>query len=104
MTEAGIRIRARIELLPSSDGGRTAPVRGSYRPNHNFGGPEDREMTVGFLDFADGQSLSPGETTEIEMTLWPRPGLTENVLPGRTWRIQEGGRLVGFGIVLEVLI
>ena len=103
MTSTGIRIKARIFLLPSAESGRTVPIRGSYRPNHNFGTADNREMDIGFLEFKEGEMLRPGESTELEITLWPRPGLRETVQPGREWRIQEGGHLVAVGTVLEVL-
>ena len=103
MGSAGIRIKARIELLASAAGGRMFPVRESYRPNHNFGGPNSREFEIGFLDFPEGEFLAPGESKEMEITLWMRPGLIESISPGKRWRIQEGHQLVGFGIVLEML-
>jgi len=99
----GIRIKACIELLASTSGGRMLPVRGSYRPNHNFGGPNSHEFEIGFLDFPEGEFLSPGESKEMEITLWMRSGLVESISPGKKWRIQEGHQLMGFGIVLEVL-
>jgi translation elongation factor EF-Tu-like GTPase len=101
---SNIRVRARITLLPSEESGRILPVvRGSYRPNHNFGAADSREMDVGFVEFADDESLHPGETIEREITFWSRPGLNEVLVPGRAWRIQEGARLVGIGTVLEIL-
>lgn len=100
---SGIQVRARIRLLPTSEGGRTLPVGGSYRPNHNLGAADNREMDVAFIEFADGESLQPGEATERELTFWDRPGLDEVLTPGREWRIQEGPRLVGVGTVLEIL-
>jgi hypothetical protein len=30
------------------------PVRVSNRPNHNFGAADNREMDVGFVEFAEG--------------------------------------------------
>jgi elongation factor Tu len=99
----GIRIRARITLLPSSESGRTVPLRGSYRPNHNFGAADNREMDIGFLEFGEGKLLHPGETIEREIVFWSRAGLSEVLVPGREWRIQEGSRLIGIGTVLEVL-
>ena len=93
----GITIVARIRLLPTDEGGR-------YRPNHNFFGPDDRTMTVGFIDLPEGTVLMPGEAIELTMTFWDWPGLAAQVHPGREWRIQEGARLVGFGTVLEVLM
>lgn len=50
MDEEGIAVRADIRLLPTSEGGRTSAIRGSYRPNHNFFGADDREMTIGFIE------------------------------------------------------
>lgn len=60
-------------------------------------------MTVGFIEFADGELLWPGEAIEREIIFWPRPGLQEDLKPGRDWRIQEGAKLVGYGTVIEVL-
>jgi len=45
---SNIRVRASITLLPSEESSRTLPVRGSYRPNHNFGAADCRAMDVGF--------------------------------------------------------
>lgn len=101
--ESDIRVKARIVLLPTAVSGRILPVSGSYRPNHNFGNADNREMVIGFLDFPSGESLSPGEGRELEITFWSQPGLKETVVPGRRWRIQEGPKLVGTGVVLEVL-
>lgn len=100
---SGIRVRAHFRLLPTAESGRTVPVSGSYRPNHNFGAADNREMDVAFIEFADGEALQPGEATERDLTFWDRPGLNEVLTPGREWRIQEGPRLVGFGTVLEIL-
>jgi translation elongation factor EF-Tu-like GTPase len=100
---SNIRVRARITLLPAEESSRALPVHGSYRPNHNFGAADSREMDVGFVEFAEGESLHPGEAIEREITFWSRPGLNEVLVPGRAWRIQEGARLVGIGTVLEIL-
>src|SRR5262245_8780945 len=100
---SNIRVRARISLLPTHESGRTVPVRASYRPNHNFGTPDNREMDIGFIEFGQGELLHPGESIEREITFWSRPGLEDVLVPGREWRIQEGPRLVGIGTVLEVL-
>jgi elongation factor Tu len=102
MGNDGILVRANIRLLPAAESGRTTPVRASYRPNHNFFGPENRTMTVGFIDLPEGRELHPGESIEVPITFWKWPGLEELIYPGREWRIQEGQRLVGFGTVIEI--
>ncbi|HWL83758.1 MAG TPA: hypothetical protein VNR89_22610 [Roseomonas sp.] len=98
-----ILVKANIRLLPSAESGRTVPISGSYRPNHNFFGPDDRTMTVGFIELPDGTELHPGESIELSIAFWKRPGLEGEVYPGRAWRIQEGAKLVGIGTVIEVL-
>ena len=103
MNDEGILVRANIRLLPTTESGRTAPIRGSYRPNHNFFGPSDRNMAIGSIDLPDGSELHPGESIELPIRFWNMRSLDVQVYPGREWRIQEGEKLVGIGTVLEVL-
>lgn len=103
MNNERICVRANIRLLPTSEGGRDSAIKGSYRPNHNFFGPDDREMTIGFIDLPDGAELHPGESIDLPIMFWNWPGLKGQIHQGREWRIQEGAKLVGFGTILEVL-
>ena len=103
MNEEGISVRANIRLLPTSEGGRASAIKGSYRPNHNFFGPDDREMTIGFIELPDGTELHPGNSIDLPITFWNWPGLEGQISQGREWRIQEGAKLVGFGTILEVM-
>ncbi|HZF95199.1 MAG TPA: hypothetical protein VEZ20_10065 [Allosphingosinicella sp.] len=104
MVDNPIPVRARIRLLPREEGGRATPIVGgtSYRPNHNFMSDQNVEMGMGAIDLPPGFLLQPGESVEVEMTLYPWP-LDTDISPGREWRIQEGGRLVGIGTVLDIL-
>jgi len=101
--DVGIFVRANIRLLTAADGGRTTSVRGSYRPNHNFFEPNNRDMTVGIIDLPEGAELHPGESINLPIMFWNWPGLKDQIYPGREWRIQEGTKLVGIGIIIEVL-
>ena len=94
-----ITVRAQVRLLPTLESGR----RGSYRPNHNFFGPNSRLMTDGFIELPDGVELHPGETMELPIAFWWWPGLERQIYAGREWRIQEGLLLVGTGRVIEIL-
>jgi translation elongation factor EF-Tu-like GTPase len=98
-----IPVRANIRLLTSAEGGRTSPIRGSYRPNHNFFGADDRTMTVGVVDLPEDTELHPGQSIELPIMLWNWPGLEGQIYPGRQWRIQEGAKLVGIGTIIEFL-
>ena len=85
--------------MPTSGSGRTIPIRGSYRLNHNFFEPDNRDMTVGFIDLPDGIELHPGERIDLPIMFWNQPGLRDQIYPGREWRIQEGPKLVGIGTI-----
>ncbi|WP_438852017.1 hypothetical protein [Brevundimonas nasdae] len=98
-----IKVVASVTLFSTDEGGRTSPIRGSYRPNHNFFGPENREMTIGFIDLPEGVELLPGQSIETPISFWSWPRLAPEIHVGSEWRIQEGPKVVGFGKVLEVI-
>lgn len=100
MHDEGICVRANIRLLPTAESGRTTPIQGSYRPNHNFFGPDNRDMAVGCIELPAGVALHPGESMDLSITFLPWDRLEGELWPGRTWRIQEGARLMGIGTVL----
>lgn len=96
-----MRVRARIDLLATADGGRATPVRSDYRPNHDLWA--NGNMHIGRIFFEEGRWLLPGESIEAVVDFFDAPGLAERLAPGSEWRIKEGSRLVGHGAVLEVL-
>ena len=98
-----IKVVASVTLLATGDGGRTGPIRGSYRPNHNFFGPGNREMTIGFIDLPEGVEVLPGQSIETPISFWSWPRLAAEIHAGSEWTIQEGAKVVGFGKVLEVI-
>ena len=101
MNSTVFRVLAEVRLLSTEAGGRTTAVRGVYRPNHNFFEPDNPEMAIGTIELPTGEELSPGETRTLPITFIAWPPLAQ-ITPGRQWRIQEGHRLVGIGIVKEV--
>ena len=105
MTDDNVRVRALIEFLTTEEGGRTSPLTGggSYRPNHNFFGADDRNMCIGFIELAEGEQVAPGETIEKDINLLTWPAVAREIREGREWRIQEGGKLVAIGTILKVL-
>jgi elongation factor Tu len=99
MTDGVIVVKARVYLLPTVEGSR----RGQYSPNHNFFGPDNIEMAIGFMNFPEGVELWPGESLEVLISFWSWPGIETEIYPGREWRIQEGRNLVALGTILEVM-
>jgi elongation factor Tu len=105
MPDDQVRVRASIRFLFTEEGGRSSPLSGGgrYTPNHNFFGPDDRDMCIGLIELPEGRQVAPGDTIQTEMTLWIYPAVKAVIGAGRQWRIQEGGNLVAVGKILEVL-
>lgn len=98
-----ICVYARISVIRTEDGGRKGPFTKSYRPNHNFGGPDDRVFYIGQVEVPEGTWIHPGETHDLPITFLNVRGLRELLHVGRTWRIQEGGMLVATAEVLRII-
>lgn len=98
-----VHVRATVRLLPTVENGRTRTVYGGYRPNHNFFGPDNRQMTVGVIDLPQGVALHPGDSIEPTVRFLNWSGLDRQIHPGREWRIQEGAKLVGIGTVIDIV-
>src|SRR5450759_3371802 len=93
-------VEARFSVLPESEGGHLISTEYNYRPNHNFGGPENRHFFIGQVDF-EGGDLHPGESRDVTVTFLPVRGLVDELVPGRCWRIQQGSRLIGTAELLR---
>jgi hypothetical protein len=81
-----------LHLLPSSQGGRTAPAYTGYRPAHKL---YDNYLSSGIHDYPETGLARPGETTPTRVWL-----ITPEVYPGSLWvgrvlDISEGQRCVG---------
>lgn len=98
-----IRILARISVAGTENGGRKEPITTSYRPNHNFGGPDNRSFYIGSVEVPEGVLIHPGETRDLIVGFLNVGEIPELLQVGRTWRIQEGPKLVATAEVLEIL-
>jgi hypothetical protein len=96
-----MRVRARVCLFADAQG-QPRVRRRRYRPNHNLGPPENRQMFIGQIDLAES-GLQSGEAADLIVDFVETAELEAMLRPGLEWRIQEGGTLVGAGTVLEVL-
>ena len=60
-------------------------------------------MQLAANQLKEGEFLYPGETRALLVTFFNVKGLREILTVGRAWRIQEGGQLVGHGIVKRIV-
>ena len=105
MTPSFVRVEARIRFLSTEEGGRQSPLHGAgpYRPNHNFFGPDDRDMCIGSIELAEGEQVKPGDTILKVVSFLATQVVISEVREGREWRLQEGARLVAIGSILRLL-
>jgi hypothetical protein len=94
-------VRALLTIVPEPEGGHPVSADIAFRPNHNFGGPEDRHFYIGQVDF-DGGDLLPGETREVSVRFLPVRSLPDKLVVGRKWRVQVGTKLLGMAEVTQV--
>jgi translation elongation factor EF-Tu-like GTPase len=98
-----IVVEAEIRLLSADEGGRSQPLTRAFRPNHNFGGPEDRNMFVGQVELPENDAWQPGESRDLMVRFLNVHGLAEKLKVGAEWRLQEGRRLVAVGTIKRVV-
>ena len=97
-----IMVEAELSLLPSSVSGRTSGITSKYRPNHNFGSPENNEMRMGEITVPNNKWIEPGQTANVLIHFTMPDGYVIDLKPGLRWRVQEGGNHVGNGKIIRV--
>ena len=100
--ENPIRVLARISFLTTENGGLKMPIRPLFRPNHNFGAPDERVFYIGQVEIPQGTQIQPGQTCDLTVTFLNVRGLAEQLQLGRSWRIQAGPTLVAIAQVLSI--
>jgi translation elongation factor EF-Tu-like GTPase len=112
------RIEAEVTFLPESEGGRKEPPPhlsgGGYRPHLVVGDPKQRraiaigneiqETYLGVAFLSGPEKVEPGESFMAELVLmyWPHP-VYDSLVPGATFTVREGAKVVGYGQVKRVL-
>ena len=93
-------LEARITYLATEQGGRRLPIFSGYRPNHDFGLPE--ELNDGMHEYPDRSSVLPGEDARALLWLLVPERNIGRLYVGMKFTVQEGSRIVGHGEVLAI--
>ncbi len=90
-----------IQLLPTHMGGRRTAVRTHYRPNFNF---NTEQYFCGEIRFKEGvEWIAPGQSAEATIVLLAARFIPGDLVPGYAFKLTEGKRVVGTGVIREVL-
>lgn len=118
------KIEAEIVMLSTEDGGRISPLSGAafggiYRPHIVIGDRNQRkaivEVTpehprtltekyqgVAFIEGPEVEFVPVNERIHVVMALMYFPdNVYEDVIPGATFTLREGGKIVGHGEILK---
>ena len=99
-----IRVKAKIRLSTTEEGGRKNGIISGYRPNHVFEYKENGEMVEAFMGdigFDKQEMLELGKEHEV-LVRFPLVQRIERFMDKeRKWRIHEGPRKVGDAKIIE---
>lgn len=94
-------IEAEISFVLTEQGGRKLPAFSGYRPNHNFGIPGTLNDAV--HEYINSEAVAPGQTVKANMWFLTPEFQHGRLYKGFTFTVQEGSRIVGKGVVTNVI-
>ena len=95
-------VRATITYLTTEEGGRQTPVFSGYQGQFHYQGEHD----TGWLAvqyFSNRESVNPGDSVDCEIWFGTPEMHFHPIALGTRFHVQEGGRVVGNGIITEIL-
>ena len=92
-----ITVAARVHLLPTSEGGRSAPLLSGYRSLLRF---EGSEVDFGFEIALGPIGIPPGESATGRVSFWATDELP-SLFVGQSFELREGARVVGRGTIVD---
>jgi translation elongation factor EF-Tu-like GTPase len=94
------RITAMLHLLPTSEGGRKSAIKARiYRPQFHIG----TKSASCQVDGIDRDRLYPGHDGNVTMTVLHPERFGSDFKPGVKFDIWEGTRIVGSGVIKDVI-
>ena len=79
-----IEVVADIRFPSTDEDGKSCSVRPTYRPNHNFGGPDtNRTFYIGQSRIPIGEEIPTGESRRLPIRFMSGAGLKDLLTPGR---------------------
>jgi translation elongation factor EF-Tu-like GTPase len=92
-------VQAEVRFLTTSEGGRESPVASGYRGQLYYDG-HDGDAVYGF---PGDDLIHPGATTVASLWLESPDGHRGKPVPGKSFEIREGRKVVARGVVTRLL-
>ncbi|MGN6400204.1 MAG: hypothetical protein ACTHMD_07120 [Flavisolibacter sp.] len=100
-----IKVKARLYLKPTDEGGKTRGIKTGYRPNHVFEQITDPKLLktyIGEIQFEQPEIINPGETATVTVAFLQHQSIETYMHVGQKWFIYEVPKLVGEGEIIEI--
>jgi translation elongation factor EF-Tu-like GTPase len=92
--------QAKITMLPTAKGGRKKSIFSGYRPSFVF---NTQKHYCGEIELIDREELQPGESTLVEIHLFPAHTIRKNLDIDTAFTLVEGNKTVGQGVVEKII-
>ncbi|MFP5042452.1 hypothetical protein [Parasediminibacterium sp. JCM 36343] len=92
-------LTAILPLLPTSHGGKKRHVFNNFRPSFSFGSKQHFSDEISFPDIDE---LQAGNSATVKINLLPSRHISENLKSGVMFKIFEGEKVVGMGIINSI--
>ncbi len=92
---------AQLTYLTTEAGGRKTPAFSGYRPQVKFSFSE--MQTSGQQVFIDKQEVYPGDTVKAQITIISDTYFAGKLYEGLDFEFLEGSRIIGTGVILEII-
>ena len=93
-------IEAEITLLPTIEGGRHTVALSGYRPTHDF--DLSGMLNDAVHEYIGCDSIAPEASAKANMWFLAPDHQVERLYPGFKFTVQEGSRIVGYGVITKV--
>ena len=92
-----IRVKAKLKMKTTAEGGRKTGFISGYRPNHVFERINGQMLQtyVGDIVFEGQHTIEPGEEKIVTVRFLASMPIEKYINVGRKWWVQEGGRVLG---------
>ena len=94
-------IEAEIRFMPTDEGGRETAVKSGYRGQFHYTG-ESHEGWDAAQEYIGKEWVAPGESATAQLVFASPEVHCKRLVEGMTFQIQEGGQIVGLGVVKRV--
>lgn len=100
------KIKAKLTLYSTENGGRQSGIKTGYRPNHVFeykdNGTDFKAGYMGTISFDENHIIEPSKSGIVSVEFIGGQNIDRFINLGRIWWIHEGKRKVGEAIITEI--